>query len=268
MDEVGELLQELSYFPGREEGLRKIKRYHIYKTLFYRSSDFSHSKRVAWLVQSISPTVSNILKDSFDSKRALALALTHDDAELVTGDHQAGNKMKMTPAQLTALADEERDAIGRLVSSFPSRVGGYSYAELLADILDVESPEAQVVKYADRLDAMGEALHELHAGNTCMNTNVTTEYGLITLPFQSYYETLPKMIEKYRALTALKGLHVFFSVPEQRDWDAVVKQGKLHNKESLSIPTGHPQYDQWKKIILEYGDSQEIRNLYTQVEFL
>lgn len=266
-DTVRELLDELSAFSGREEGLRRIKRYHIYKTLFYRSSDYSHSKRVAWHVVSLAPAITKHLPQ-FDARRALALALVHDDAELMTGDHQAGNKKNMTPEQLAALNEQERVAIGELASRFPATVGGYSYREMLEDILDIQSVEAQVVKYLDRTDAMGEALHELYAGNVCMNTNVTTEYGLITLPFQSYYEMLPKMIERYEPLGVLRGSHVFFDVPEQRDWTAIVSAGVPHTRESLGTPSGHPQYDAWKRSVLAAQDSEEIKNLYTQVEFL
>lgn len=128
--------------------------------------------------------------------------------------------------------------------------------------------EVQVVKYMDRFDAMGEALHELYAGNVCMNTPVTTEFGLITLPFQSYYEMLPKMIEKYPPLGQLKGAHVCFGVPAQRDWSEVAAQGHPHTQESLAVPTGHPQYDFWKGVVLKRGDDEEIKNLYTQREFL
>lgn len=243
-------------------------RYHIYKNFYYRSSDFSHDKRVAWLLQSITPLLQELLGTSFNSERALAMALVHDDDELIVGDYQAGEKSKMTSEQLAHIKKEEQEAIVRLAEKFPKQVGGFAYLDLLTDVLEIQSPEAQVVKYLDRFDAMGEALHELYAGNACVNTNVTTEYGLITLPFQSYYEMLPKMIEKHSTLGQLKNKHVFFELPQQGDWHSVVVEGKPHTKESLTVPTGHPQYDAWKQVMLEQGDDEEIENLYTQREFI
>jgi 5'-deoxynucleotidase YfbR-like HD superfamily hydrolase len=268
MNTVEALLQELSHFEGREEGLRHIMRYHIYKTLYYRFSDFSHDKRVAWLLQSITPLLKEILGGSIDTEKALVMALVHDDDELVIGDYQAGEKSKMSLEQLAAIKEEEKAAMAQLVEKFPKQVGGYEYGVLLQEVADISTPEAQVVKYLDRFDAMGEALHELYAGNGCMNTNVTTSFGLITLPFQSYYEMLPKMIEKYPTLQILKESHVFFELPEQRDWHKVVAAGKPHTRESLFELTGHPQYDAWKRVVLDRGDSEEIKNLYTQREFI
>jgi 5'-deoxynucleotidase YfbR-like HD superfamily hydrolase len=139
-------------------------RYSLYAPVYYRSSDFLHSKRVAWLVESVEPIITEGLPN-FDIARAVATALVHDDAELLVGDIQAGNKGKMSKEELQAIDDAERKAIDALAEKFPKTLGGYNYKEMLEDVLDFTTPEAQVVKYLDRFDALGEALHELYAGS-------------------------------------------------------------------------------------------------------
>jgi 5'-deoxynucleotidase YfbR-like HD superfamily hydrolase len=261
------LLEELQTFPGREEGLRKIMRFSLEKTSFYRSSDFSHSKRVAWHVAEVDSIVQK-MHPGFDTRRALAMALVHDDAELITGDHQAGNKSKMSPEQLAALERQELEAIQTLAERFPKTLDGYVYRELLEDVLHLNTKEAQVTKYLDRQDALGECLHELYAGNATWTQNVVNEFGVIPTPFDFYYAKQPSMITQFPSLVALKGAHPFFETPEKKDWVAFVQNQTPHTKESIRIDAGHPQYDAWKKIVLESGDSEEIENLYTQREFI
>lgn len=265
---VGELLEELSSFSGREEGLRGIGRYSLYDTVFYRSSDFSHSKRVAWLVGSIEPLLREKMKEGFDLKRALALALVHDDAELITGDYQAATKSKMNAVELAALKDEEMRAIHSLAMRFPKTIGGHVYEELLQDIVELSTPEAQVAKFLDRFDAQGEALHEMYGGNTCIIKRVTNEYGVMPLPFEFYRDALPKMLQSYEHMCTLGGAHPFFRVVEERDWDELVPKRQPHTRESLSQKTGHAQYDGWVEVVLDSGDAEEIANLHTQKEFL
>jgi len=265
---IAELLQELSLFPGREEALRTIKRYSLYKTFFYRSSDYSHSKRVAWLIEDAAPAITERLGSNFDFKKALAIGLVHDDAEIVTGDYQAATKHNMSKEKLAELAAEERKAITELASRFPTTLGGYRYEDLMLEVLDLPTPESQVAKFLDRFDAQGEAWHELFAGNISVTERVTNEYGENLLPYEYYAIALPRMLESYEYMRKLQGCHVFFATPELRDWPAIVKDQRPHTRESLAVPTGHTQYDEWKNAVLTFGDSEEIKNLYTQQEFL
>ncbi len=264
---VSELLNELADFPGREEGLRKIKRFTLYSTVFYRFSDFSHSKRVAWHAASIESLLLQV-HPGFDIKRALAIALVHDDAELITGDYQAGNKSKMTKEQLDALDQEERVAVATLAERFPKTVGGFLYKELLEDVMELRTKEAQVVKYLDRQDALGETLHELYGGNTTWTVNVVNEFGTIPTPFEFYLDKQPKMIEKHASLVALKDKHPFFMTPMQMDWKRFVPTQRPHTPTSICSLTGHPQYDAWRQVVIGSGDSEEIENLYTQRELI
>jgi 5'-deoxynucleotidase YfbR-like HD superfamily hydrolase len=267
MNLVSELLAELSTFPGREEGLRKVDRWHINRPMFYRPNLFSHSKKVAWLVSEILPFAERILGNTFDSKRALAIALVHDDAELVTGDYQAGDKANMTKEQLAALDREEREAIETLATRFPKTIGGYNYRELLLDILDMTTPEARVAKYLDRFDGFGEGLHEVYAGNTRFTVPTKTEYGMAPQFYTLNVSLREKMMEKYPELEKTKNKHLFFEFPRDIDCGEVVKGRIPYTQTSLTEPVEFPQYDEWKKVILASGDSEEIKNLYTQREF-
>lgn len=265
---VDELQQELATFPGREEGLRTIGRYRMYGTMFYRSSDYSHSKRIAWLVEAVEPVLTEKFGDAFDMKRALVLALVHDDAELITGDHQAAEKSAMSKEALAALDGEEMRATEALSKKFPRTLGGYVYREMLEDMMEKNSKEAQVAKFLDRFDAQGEAWHEMFGGNTCITTRVKNGYGELPLPFELYARLLPDMLRSYEYMNMLAGSHPFFSAPEHMDWSAIAAVSRPHTQESLPIPTGHLQYDMWKQVVLDSGDAEEVANLYTQKEFL
>ena len=97
---------------------------------------------------------------------------------------------------------------------------------------------------------------------------MVNEFGTIPTPFDFYLDKQPRMIEKYPALVALKNTHPFFATPELRDWKTLVPTFSPHMEESVREPKGHPQYDEWRQMILESRDSEEIKNLYTQLEFL
>jgi len=206
------LLEELKSFHGREERLRRIMRYSMYSVMFYRSSVYAHEKRVAWLVESQAPLLEKSFL-TFDVRRSIALALIHDDPEIVTGDTQAGYKRQMREGELEALEEEERAAIDKLAQESPKTLSGYSYRDLLLEILELTSTEARVAKYLDRFDAFGEALHDIYAGNSVLTVSVVTDKGPIPIPPHFYREALPVMQMKFKELGALKDTHLFFSEP-------------------------------------------------------
>jgi hypothetical protein len=86
-------------FTGREEALRNITRWSIQPVMFYRSNLFTHAKRVHGAVCAATPPARTLLP-GFDARRAEILACMHDDIEIIIGDIQAGNKLKMSKEQL------------------------------------------------------------------------------------------------------------------------------------------------------------------------
>ncbi len=186
-------------FPGREAALRNITRYSLYRVMFYRTNLFTHSKRVAWIAREIGRHAERVFGASFNSERAVITALVHDDHEIIMGDVQRGNKNKMNAEQKAELQKIEERAIETIVKQYPQRVGPYRYRDLIWSAHHLDCLEAQVVEFADKFDAFGEALHEVFGGNTTFTENVTNEYGTIerrftvTFPFSRIFPTNIRM---------------------------------------------------------------------------
>jgi 5'-deoxynucleotidase YfbR-like HD superfamily hydrolase len=256
-----------AHMPGREARLAAIPRFSLYAVMYYRSNLLSHSRHVAWLTRELAPLAREVYP-SFDPIRAEVLALVHDDAEMITGDVQAGNKVKMSPAELRAIKEWETVAIDRLAESFPGRIADYSYRDLLLDSHTPATVEAWVVKYADKLDALGETLHEIFGGNRLFSTNVRNQYGFIPTPLEFYEVYFGSLEEETPELTPLleldhpllRPLPPLTQVPESTKWGT-------HIPETFRGDTGYEPYDAWKQAMLRHGDEQEIIWLTTQREF-
>jgi len=264
---LNDLLLELSAFPGRERDLRSVYRWHNWTPMYYRPHLFSHGKKIARMILHVAPLLEKKLGSTFDIKRALLLALVHDDPEILTGDYQAGDKDKMTKEQLDAIDAEEREAIKELVQRYPKMVGGYDYEDLQLDVQDARSDEGHVMKFFDLLDGYGEGIHELYAGNLRFVTPITNKYGLIPLFDELNLRRRKGMMEKCPVLEALKDSHTFFRRDEPLVWKPIVQDRQPYTKESVREKVGYMQYDLWKEIILGSGDMEDIESLYTQREF-
>lgn len=77
------------------------------------------------------------------------------------------------------------------------------YKSLLEEAENHTSPESVVVCYADKHGALGEALHEIHAGNHRFMTPIVNEYGAIPLPTEYYLQYLQGFVDKFPAANAL-----------------------------------------------------------------
>jgi len=263
------LLAELADFPGREEALRAIPRFHIYRRMFYRSHDAIHAHHVRWMVRFLAPLVRRHVP-TLDQTRAEAIALVHDDPEIITGDAQAGNKAKMSLAELVILKQQERRAIDVLAQRFPTTVAGFSYRELLLANAEREKcPEVHLVQFADKLDAYGEALHEMLAGNTTFAELLTTEYGDLPLPTELCHAFFRRFASAYPDLAFLTtGPDAVLDLDgcADVDWLTRARPSVPHTRETLRQPTGVQPYDLWKRMILASADEEEIRRLVTKIE--
>ena len=257
----------LDHFVGRTEALARVTRYSLYDVMFYRSDLVTHSKHVCWIVTAMAPYV-KLAFPAFELAKAQLAALVHDDAEIITGDEQMGNKLKMTQRQLDELANRERRAIAELAARFPEFVGPYRYRDLLDSVHSVDCIEAIVVKFADKMDAFGEALHEVFGGNPVFATNVTNQYGTITTPFEYYIPYLGSFPQQFPQLTLLfENDFPLFQAPTVLDFAAIARRSRPHTVESLRQKTGYRHYDCWKEIIQHYADEEELNNLSIQKEF-
>ena len=256
-------------FIGREQDLRAIPRYNMYDVMVYRTNLFTHSHRTATIVRALSPLAKQVFGSSYDSRRAEILGYVHDDAEIIFGDIQAGNKSKMTDAQLQEVSDAERAGIYDIAARFPRKVGGYLYIDLLADAMDHSSLESQVVSYADKYDAMGEALHEVYAGNPHFTMNVVNEYGRIPTPPEYYHGYFGAFLDKFPEMQPLLELPFpMFEPVALLDYPKIINGRQLHTQENIHLSVGDHHYDTWKQIILADSIDEVARDLYVPKESL
>lgn len=253
--------------PGREAKLSGIPRFSLYAVMYYRSNLLSHARHVSWIVRDLESYAREAFP-GYDPLRAELLALVHDDAEMITGDVQAGNKVKMSAAELRAIKQWEALAIERLTKIYPGKIAGYSYRDLLMDSYAPATAEAWVVKYADKLDALGETLHEIFGGNRLFSTNIRNEYGFIPTPLEFYEVYFDALEEETPELVPLLELdHPFLRpLPPLTEVPRGAKWG-THSAESFSRKAGYEPYDAWKDVIMRHGGIPEVEWLTTQREF-
>lgn len=114
-----------------------------------------HTWGVAWLAL----VLADLVEEPLDRAKLLALALTHDLAEVVLSDIP-GPALRYLPAEAKQQAEER--ALGDLLASLPTR------DELLSGWREFEtaaSPEGRLVRDADRLDMLIQAfLYETAQG--------------------------------------------------------------------------------------------------------
>jgi 5'-deoxynucleotidase YfbR-like HD superfamily hydrolase len=253
---------DLSVFPPeRERGLKDLYRYNRFELMYYRSNLWMHSWRMLWLVEALAPLAQKHLKD-IDIEKARILALVHDDAEIIFGDIQSSARVYMSAEELKKADQEEADAIEELSKTYPKEVHGYNYKELLTSMLHKNTIEAQLVSYADKLDAYNESLHEIFAGNISLLESVMFYAQAFALFPKKYPALVDFMADKSTPLTYL----------DDRTWRYEVKAEKYAQlapfiKESINEVTAFPFYNEWKRIVLEQGGEEAMEWLTKQKEF-
>jgi 5'-deoxynucleotidase YfbR-like HD superfamily hydrolase len=254
----------LSVFPkNREEKLRAIKRYSMTEVFFYRSLLWHHSLRVALIVDALSEIARSVFLD-FDKEKACILALVHDDAEIITGDVQLGHKELMTAEQLEGVRQDELRAIETLSQEFPKVVDGYSYKELLLHALNKDCFEAQLVSYADKVDAYCEAMHEVLGGNISALRSVIAYITTIDAVKRKYILLAPIFERKDSPLLNIG----FRTDPKKVHWKNYLHLNKPHVPESIVLETEFSFYNAWKKLILEKLGQEGMDTLTVRTEGL
>ncbi|MFH0701005.1 MAG: YfbR-like 5'-deoxynucleotidase [Candidatus Woesearchaeota archaeon] len=250
----------LEGFEGREEALAQIKRYvhEITHTMFYRTNDLIHSRRVLWHLEEALPKILGVYGNGFDVGFGRTLALVHDDLEILTGDVQLHDKEHMNTEELEALAREEKKAIPKLVKRYNPIANGYGYEELLLAAKEKSRLEAQFVSFFDKFDGGGEAWHEVWAGNLCFlrpaggNEGKSGGYVRRLNDFPKKYLIMAKFFEQFPEY-----------LPGPFDFREVAEQSMPHTEISLQKDSGYPPYERWKRTVIKH---EEIDLLVTQVE--
>lgn len=259
---------DLDIFPKEREALLKdIYRFTLFDTMLYRSNDWMHEHRVSWITEEIATLLTP--HASFDAEKARTLAMVHDDAEILTGDVQAGHKAQMTAEELAEVDRTEKEAIDKLAEAYPKEVNGYNYRELLVAALEKDTFEAQLVSYADKFDAYNESIHELLAGNFTL----LTSFAFYTRFFAQVKTRLPLLVSALDAAEKSPYIYPFVHSPAPGQLitmeDYRTFAGKPHTELSLTVDTlRFPFYDAWKKLVLEHGGVEGKEWLLTQREFM
>ena len=242
---------DLSVFPqDREAGLR----YRMFDQMYYRPNLWEHSWRLLWIIEELWPQTSDFL--GIDPEKARIMALVHDDAELLTGDYQAGHKARMTSEELQAIEDEELRAVDELAARYPKEVHGYEYRTLLKEMVHKDTPESQLVGLADKLDARCESFHELFAGN--FPFVACTAFYLSTL--HRIGEKLPLLSEFVKAAPH-ELLRETGALPPDGNMgpEEFALYNKPHTQESVRGISYFPFYDAWRKLVIERGGEEGMR---------
>lgn len=259
---------ELEKFAGRAADLQAVVRYHIYPVMMYRTNLLIHSRRVAWIMDELAPVAKRVF-GRYDARRARMMTLVHDDAEIVMGDVQAGNKGNMTKAQLAEVDEMEARAIDVITARFPKTVAGYNYRELQEEAAAHDTVESQVLQFADKFDAIGEALHEVFAGNTVFVTHITNQFGKIPTPVQYYLAWFKRYPDKFPQMKPLleSGEPMLQPMPDL-DYTLVAHQGRRHTPGSFRSSSGYRPYDLWKQVTLKYAGTKELKLALEPAEHL
>jgi hypothetical protein len=251
---------DLNIFPKeRQQRLESIDRYHYFDVLFYRSNLWMHSQRVLWLLEEVAPIAERYIK--FDVEKARALALVHDDAEMITGDIQAIVKARISKEELKELENNELKAIKQLVKKFPKQINGYSYEKLLNHAAKKDCIEAQLVSYVDKMDAYCESLHEVYAGNMSLIRSVIFNANIIPL-FSKKFPKLKPFLESKESPFTFIGDQISPYKIQSKKYSHL---GKPFTKETVKLNNDFYFYKRWKEIVIKKG---KIDWLIKQKEFL
>lgn len=254
-------IQALHRLHERRTALEAITRYHAYAPMWFRTTLWTHTQRVAAIARHVVPRINaRVGRRWIDPDFTEAICQTHDDPEILTGDEQAGNKAIMTDAQRRELERREYAAIETLSQRYPRYLGPYNYKALLLASMREDLPENWVRQFADKLDGFGEALHELFAGNLRgFATPVTTRFGRIQLPSDFYIDYFASFAEKYPKLAFLtEGPDRMLDVRAPFNARDVARQGRFPNTFSIREPTWYQPYNLWRQILLDARGGEEV----------
>ncbi len=259
MSDYKEILKD---FPReREEKLRNIKRYSMFDVFYYRSTLWHHSLRVFYFVDEFADVVKNALLE-LDLNKARILALVHDDAEIITGDVQLGHKQRMTYEQLKEVEKNEMKAIEKISEIYPKEVGEYNYRDLLYSALKKDTIEAQLVSYADKLDAYCESLHEVFGGNISALRAVINYVGVLKDVKEKFPALKPIFNHERSFLTTTD----FYTDPWRVHKENYAHLGKPHTLENIRKETEFVLYNTWKNLVLDNLGGEGLNILTNKIE--
>lgn len=238
------MLQRPAEFESLIPELEKIYRFDMFDV--FRFNVYQHELRVAAIVKDMKPAIVKTLAQA-DFKKIYTLAFIHDDAETITGDIQFSNKTFMTKSQLKKIDNDEEQAVKALVKKFPKKINGYSYEELLNSAIHKNTLEAQIVSYADKIDASCEATHELFSGNL-LALRPVTDYERALTEFKLKYPKIIAFLNYKKSPWTNLGDRTDKAAIRSRYYNHLFKP---HTKTSIRKISDFPRYNRWREITLK-----------------
>ncbi len=167
--------------------LSEIKRFSAVPDMIHRTDLWTHARRTAYLGALLGGMVAREEKLDIDINKIFRMGYHHDDPEFITGDLPSPLKQALSQEEKQALKGDEARAIKALALLFGhNRPEGYlsDHHEMTAK----ESPEAQILDIADKLDGLGETLHEIRCGGNPAFIKVLRDYRRLLDEFGKKYD--------------------------------------------------------------------------------
>ena len=257
--------KSLPCWENREEDLSKVKRYHTFKVMFYRTDLLLHSERVQEIVKVLLPVAKNVYP-KINSSKTILISKFHDDHEMVSkrGDISLQLKLQLTEKgdenELLSIHQEEIMAIDFLSKCYKNpRISNSQYRDLLIHSALKDCPEAQLHSFADKIDGYCEAIHEVLAGNIGFLEPVINYIA-------KTFNDLPGKYPLIRDLFAIENTLFFFPVVDLHNYTNFARIGASpHTLRSMVRRTKIPHYELWKEITLSFPNGEKL--LTEQKEF-
>lgn len=203
-------LAHIDYYSPEEieRGLRlhKLKRFETIKEMTHRTSVLEHELRVTQH-SVIFSKVLLALGEDIDLRRVLFFADHHDDTEIETGDIPTPKKTSASGEEKAKMEQDERDAAQKVDRMVQKPLGFRSFPQEYEEYKSQRSIEARIVNYADKWDAIHEAVHEVICGDN------KEGFRRVIIGYSPIFEELNKVNGDWQR--KLKGLlgDDFFDLP-------------------------------------------------------
>ncbi|OGH07540.1 MAG: hypothetical protein A2W22_06355 [Candidatus Levybacteria bacterium RBG_16_35_11] len=144
-------------------GLEKVKRFEG-TPMIHRTDLWIHTRRTAYLADVLRQLEQPLTEETLNQQDIFWMGMHHDDGELMRGDIPSPEKRKMSAEEKKALKDEETGAV-RFLADFFQHADRDRYVRLFNEASEKQTLSAQIVDLADKLDGLGETIHEIRCGN-------------------------------------------------------------------------------------------------------
>ena len=173
--------------------LSEMKRFSAIPDMIHRTDLWIHARRTAYLGTLLGTIIARGENPDIDTDKIFRMGYHHDDPEIITGDLPLPLKQALSEEEKLVLKEDETRAIKTLALLFgKNRPEGYlsDHHEMTAK----ESPEAQILDIADKLDGVGETLHEIRCGNPTF-IKVLRNYKRLFDEFEKKYDLWNRLKE-------------------------------------------------------------------------